>query len=74
MTSKRFWNVKVYADSWFDRLRWRHTVPNIGCIMDNHPNPRMFEKWYNIPQKAHRLMRRLHANDNYLFQSKKPNP
>lgn len=71
MKSKRFWNVKVYADSWFDRLMFSHSVPNIGCIMDHHRNARLFEKWYKIPQKAHRLMRRMHEQDTNFFKRKK---
>lgn len=57
--SSRFW--KNYKFSWFADLMFSYNAQNVGNIGHDHHNPKMFEKWYKIPNKGHRLYWRLHG-------------
>ena len=65
--SHRFWNDphRVSRISPHDKIKWSHSVPNVGCVLDptNRGQPNRFEKWYKIPRKAHRLFWRVRGID-----------
>lgn len=40
-----------------DRIRWSHSVPNVGSRGDptDRGQPNRFDKWYKLPRTAHQL-------------------
>lgn len=48
-----------------DRIRWSHSVPNVGCSNDPtaRGQPNRFKKWNKIPRPAHRLYWRIRGID-----------
>ena len=66
----RFVNEVMFANlSKCDEMRLRHTAQHVGFVGHQHRNPMMFDKWYNIPNKAHRLFWRLHPECNSNLQN-----
>lgn len=57
--STRFWEKQNCSR--FNDLLFSYQALNVGYSGHQHRNKKMFDKWYNIPNKGHRLFWRLHA-------------
>jgi len=59
--SYKYLQSRAHCMSPHDKIRWSHSVPNVGCGIDptNRGQPNRFDKWYKIPRKAHQLYWRI---------------